>query len=214
MKRIARAFFLALMLMGVGGASIATELQAGRDYTLVEPPQPKVGGGKIEVIEFFSYGCSHCNDFHPLITAWAASLPKDVVFRRVPVSFNRPPWARLASIYHSLDATGNVEKLDSLVFAAVHRDRIIFESNEAVGAWATSKGADGKKIADAMGSFGVQSRLKAGDQEATRYGISGVPAMAVNGRYLVNNAAAPNYGSLLKLVDVVVAKARSETPAK
>lgn len=195
-------------------AGIAADLQAGRDYTLIEPPQPAAGGGKIEVIEFFSYGCSHCNDFHPLVTAWAANLPKDVVFRRVPVSFNRPPWARLASIYYALEATGNVSKLDGLVFAAVHKDRVIFDSNESVVNWANSKGEDGKKIGDAMGSFGVQSRLKAGDQEAIRYGITGVPAMAVNGRYLVNNAAAQNYGSLLKLVDTVVAKARSETGSR
>ena len=214
MKRFTTAIVFALAVLGICGISTAADLVAGRDYTVVNPPQPSVGGGKIEVIEFFSYGCSHCNDFHPLVTTWAANLPKDVVFRRVPVSFNRPPWARLAAIYHALEATNNIDKLDTLVFAATHKERIIFDSNEAVGAWATSKGADGKKITDAMGSFGVQSRLKAGDQEATRYGISGVPAMAVNGRYLVNNAAAPNYGSLLKLVDTVVAKARAETAGK
>ena len=216
MKRIIAfiALLFSFALIAVAPTAVAADLQAGRDYTLIEPAQPVAGGGKIEVIEFFSYGCSHCNDFSPLVSAWAANLPKDVVFRRVPVSFNRPPWARLASIYYAIEATGNVEKLDALVFAAVHKDRVNFDSNETVANWATSKGADGKKIADAMGSFGVQSRLKAGDQEATRYGISGVPAMAVNGRYLVNNAAAPNYGSLLKLVDLVVAKARSETAAK
>jgi protein dithiol oxidoreductase (disulfide-forming) len=214
MKRFATAIVYVLTILGFSGAVTAADLVAGRDYTVVNPPQPSAGGGKIEVIEFFSYGCSHCNDFHPLISKWAANLPSDVVFRRVPVSFNRPPWARLATIYYALEATNNVEKLDTSVFAATHKERIIFDSNESVGAWATSKGVDGKKIADAMGSFGVQSRLKAGDQEATRYAISGVPAMAVNGRYLINNAAAPNYGGLLKLVDNVVAKARAETSGK
>ena len=208
------ALLFSLSVLASAPSALAADLQAGRDYTLIEPPQPFAGGGKIEVVEFFSYGCSHCNDFHPLVTAWAAKLPKDVVFRRVPVSFNRPPWARLASIYYALEATGNVEKLDSLVFAAVHKDRVNFDSNEAVASWATSKGADGKKIGDAMASFGVQSRLKAGDQEATRYGISGVPALAVNGRYLVNNSAAPNYGALLTLVDTVVAKVRAESNTK
>ena len=216
MKRLASlAIFFTSLMLAVGSAvGQAADLQVGRDYAVIDPPQSSAGLGKIEVVEFFSYACPHCSDFNPLITAWAANLPKDVVFRRVPVTFNRPPWARLAGIYYSLDATGNLEKLDALVFAAVHRDRINFDSNEKFAAWASSKGADGKKIADALNSFGVQTRLKQGDQEATRYGISGVPAMAVNGRYLVNNTAAPNYGSLLKLVDLVVAKARSDSTAK
>ena len=179
------ALLFSLSVLASAPSALAADLQAGRDYTLIEPPQPVAGGGKIEVVEFFSYGCPHCSDFHPLISAWSA-----------------------------LEATGNVEKLDSLVFAAVHKDRVNFDSNEAVASWATSKGADGKKIGDAMASFGVQSRLKAGDQEATRYGISGVPALAVNGRYLVNNSAAPNYGALLTLVDTVVAKVRAESNTK
>ena len=216
MKRLAilATFFVSALLAVGSSVTLAADLQVGRDYTVIDPPQPSGGAGKIEVVEFFSYACPHCSDFSPLVTAWSASLPKDVVFRRVPVSFGRPPWARLAGIYYSLDATGNLEKLDALVFAAVHRDRINFDTNESFAAWATSKGADGKKITDAMSSFGVQTRLKQGDQEAVRYGISGVPAMAVNGRYLVNNTAAPNYGSLLKLVDLVIAKARNETGAK
>ena len=216
MKRLAilATFFASALLLLGSNASLAADLQVGRDYTVIDPPQPGGSAGKIEVIEFFSYACSHCNDFSPLVAAWSASLPKDVVFRRVPVSFSRPPWARLAGIYYSLDATGNLEKLDAMVFAAIHKDRVNFDSNESFIAWATSKGADGKKIGDAMNSFGVQTRLKQGDQEAVRYGISGVPAMAVNGRYLVNNTAAPNYGSLLKLVDLVVTKTRSETSAK
>lgn len=211
---ILATFFMSAMLVFGSSAVVAADLQVGRDYTVIDPPQPGGSAGKIEVIEFFSYACSHCNDFSPLVAAWSASLPKDVVFRRVPVSFGRPPWARLAGIYYSLDATGNLEKLDAMVFAAIHKERVNFDSNESFAAWATSKGADGKKIGDAMNSFGIQTRLKQGDQEAVRYGISGVPAMAVNGRYLVNNTAAPNYGSLLKLVDLVVAKARSETSAK
>ena len=216
MKRLAclAIFFTSLVFAFSSTAARAADLQVGRDYTVIDPPQSSGGPGKIEVVEFFSYACPHCSDFSPLVTAWSANLPKDVVFRRVPVSFNRPPWARLAGIYYSLDATGNLEKLDALVFAAVHKDRINFDSNESFATWASGKGADGKKIADAMNSFGVQTRLKQGDQEATRYGISGVPAMAVNGRYLVNNTAAPNYGSLLKLVDLIVAKARSETATK
>ena len=90
----------------------------GSDYKKLEPPLPTDSPGKIEVIEFFSYGCPHCNAFHPLISAWAAKLPKDVVFKRVPVSFNRPQWINLARAYYALQATGDLPAGD--VMSAHH----------------------------------------------------------------------------------------------
>ena len=78
----------------------------GTDYRKVEPPLPTDSPGKIEVIEFFSYGCPHCEAFYPLVSAWAAKLPHDVVFKRVPVSFNRPAWIALARAYYALQAAG------------------------------------------------------------------------------------------------------------
>ncbi len=213
MKRFLTLMFCGFLTLAVS-STFAAPLEAGRDYTLIDPPQPPSTAGKIEVIEFFSYGCPHCSDFNPLITEWAAKLPKDVVFRRVPVAFNRPPWVRLASIFYALEATGNLEKLDAAVFNAIHGERVNFNSDEAIINWAASKGVDPKKMADALGSFSIQSRLKRVDQESAAYRITGVPAIAVNGRYLVNNAAAPSYAALLPLIDSVIAKARSDSSRK
>ena len=213
MKRFIVLAFGWLLALGTGTA-LAADLQVGRDYSMIDPPQATSSAGKIEVIEFFSYGCPHCNTLNPLITAWAAKLPKDVVFRRIPVTFNRPAWARLAGIYYGLEATGNLEKLDSAVFAAIHDERVNFNSDEAVATWVASKGLDAKKWTDAVNSFSVQSRLKRIDQEAAGYRITGVPGLAINGRYLVNNTAAENYAALLALTDAVIAKARSENAGK
>ena len=120
---------------------------------------------------------------------------------------------RLAGIYYGMDATGNIDKLDGEVFKAIHVDRVNFDSNEAVANWVNSKGADGKKVVDAMNSFGVQTRLKQVDPESARYGIAGTPALAVNGRYLVNTAG-KNYGDLLVITDALITKVRSEKPTK
>jgi len=169
---------------------------------------------KIEVIEFFSYGCNHCNDFHPLISQWAAKLPKDVSFRRVPVSFNRPEWARLSRIYYALEATGDLAKLDTAVFIAIHEQRMAFKTDEAVVAWAAGKGIDGKKFGDAMASFSMQSKVQRADQDATAARISGVPSLAVDGKFLINNEAASSYEDLLRITDTVIAKARLERKAK
>ncbi|MDP1735784.1 MAG: thiol:disulfide interchange protein DsbA/DsbL [Sulfuritalea sp.] len=214
MKRLVAWLFATLISsFALSSIGLAAEPQAGREFKPINPPlaTPK---GKIEVIEFFSYGCNHCNDFHPLITSWAATLPKDVTFRRVPVSFNRPEWARLSRIYFALEATGDLAKLDAAVFIAIHEQRVNFKTDEAVVAWAASKGIDGKKFGDALASFSMQSKVQRADQEASAARISGVPAMAVDGKFLINNEAAANYSELLKLTDAVVAKARQERSGK
>jgi len=214
MKRFAALLFAALISsLAMSGPSLAAEPQAGRDYKAIDPPLA-TGKGKIEVIEFFSYGCSHCNDFNPVIGQWAAMLPKDVSFRRVPVSFNRPEWARLSRIYFALEAIGDLAKLDAAVFRAIHQERVVFRTDEAVISWAAGKGVDGKKFADAMAAFSMKSMVLRADQDATAARISGVPALVVDGKFLINNEAAANYGELLKLADSIIAKARQERKGK
>jgi len=210
MKRLVALLFATLVSSFIlPGAGFAAEPQ----FKPISPPlaSPK---DKIEVIEFFSYGCNHCNDFHPLITQWAAKLPKDVSFRRVPVTFNRPEWARLAKIYYALEATGDLAKLDAAVFIAIHEQRVQFKSDDAVIAWAASKGADAKKFGDAMGAFSMQAKLQRSDQDASTARISGVPSIAVDGKYLINNEAAGGYEELLKITDSVIAKVRQERKGK
>ncbi|MDK9704361.1 MAG: thiol:disulfide interchange protein DsbA/DsbL [Sulfuritalea sp.] len=214
MKRFIALLFAALAAsFAVSGPGFAAEPQAGREFKPVNPPLPSAKG-KIEVLEFFSYGCPHCSDFHPLVSQWAAKLPKDVSFRRVPVSFNRPEWARLARIYYALEATGDLAKLDTAVFIAIHEQRVAFRTDEAVTAWAAGKGADAKKFGDALASFSMQSKVQRGDQEATAARIAGVPALVVDGKFLVNNEAARDFEDLLRITDSVIAKARKERSGK
>lgn len=188
--------------------AVAAEPQPGRDYVAINPSQPTQTPGKIEVLEFFSYGCNHCKALQPILAAWAARLPADASLRRVAVSFNRPPWARLARIHYALEVTGNVEKYDGAVFRALHDERANFNSDDAIVAWATAKGIDGKKFAEALASFGVQSMVPRGDQEATAYKIEGVPTLIVDGRWLVVNNG--NYPQMLAVADALIEKARKE----
>ncbi len=212
-KLIALLFATLVSSLAASSTSLAAEPQVGRDFAPINPPLA-TAKGKIEVVEFFSYGCPHCSDFHPYVTLWAAKLPKDVSFRRVPVSFNRPEWARLSRVFFALEATGDLAKLDAAVFLAIHEQRMTFKTDEAVIAWAVSKGADRKKFGDALASFSMQSKVQRADQEATAARISGVPALAVDGKFLVNNEAASNFEELLKLTDSVIVKARQERAGK
>ena len=214
MKRLLALFVAAFISsFGLLGVSFAAEPQAGRDFKPITPPLA-TAKDKIEVIEFFSYACPHCSEFHPIVSKWVAGLPKDVSFRRLPVSFNRPDWARLSKIFFALEATGDLAKLDTAVFLAIHEQRVAFKTDEAVFSWVAGKGADAKKFAETYNGFSMQSKVQRADQDATSAKIAGVPSLVVDGKYLVNNDAVGSFEDLLRLTDAVIAKARQDRKGK
>ncbi|WP_313953077.1 thiol:disulfide interchange protein DsbA/DsbL [Accumulibacter sp.] len=190
------------------------ELTIGRDYVAIVPAQATDNPAKIEVLEFFSYGCPHCSDFHPTVSKWSAALPSDVVFKRVPISFARPQWASLSQLYYALEATGDLAKLDGAVFQALHQQGSKLYDDKSIIAWVTAQGVDSKKFTDAYNSFGVVSKAKRADQLAHSYKIQGVPALAVDGKYLMTGKEIKGYGDLIVLTDQMIDKARSDRNKK
>lgn len=211
------ALCLAAAALGAG-APAAAQLAEGRDYRLLTPPRPTSSPGKIEVVEFFSYGCPHCARFSPLVSAWAAALPKDVAFKRVPVSFGRLPWMNLSRTYYSLEATGDLKKLDAALFRAIHDEQQSLFDEQAIADWVGQHGGDAGRFASAYVSFGVNNQTVQADQMAEDYRIEGVPSLVVNGRYVVVSPAESadeqhTFKELLALTDKVIALARAATPA-
>lgn len=192
--------------------SLPTHAQpvAGRDYSVIEPTQPTDDPGRIEVVEFFSYACPHCNDLNPLIHKWAEKLPRDVVFKRVPVSFN-PFYELMARLFYTLDTTGDLSRLDAAVFSAIHEKGLKLVSEKNITDWAVSQGVDARRFSEAWNSFTVNSKVKRADQAARNHRIQGVPAVAVDGRYLVGGKSLQE---LLTLTDQVIEMRRGERSGK
>lgn len=193
-------------------AAAQQELVAGRDFVAVEPIQPTDNPAKIEVTEFFSYACSHCNALNPLISEWAEKLPADVEFKRVPVGFN-PFYKLMAKFYYTLEAIGELKRLDAAVFAAIHDKGLRLVDEKSLTEWVVLQGVDAKKFSDAFNSFSVSSKATRGDQLAAGAKIKGVPAIFVDGRYLVAGGSG-SYADLLVLTDRVIAKRRGERNKK
>lgn len=204
-SRFLKSAAMALLLLA---GSFAASAQTS-DYQLVKPPQPGGQNGQIEVIEFFSYGCPHCNDFDPFLAKWRAEQPKDVVFKRVPVSFGRPEWDAFGRIYLTLNAMGLSDKLDSAVFRAIHVDRIQLDQEKARNEWLTKQGVDVRKFDDTMRSFSVNAQSKRADQQIEAYKIMAVPSMVVNGKYMVEGGDPRSLATVSKLV----AQERAAHPA-
>ena len=210
MKFSRRNFAAAIIALGAT-AALPAFAQSAAPYTPIMPAQPTEDAGKIEVLEFFSYGCPHCADFNPLLSSWVAKQQGDVVIRKVPITFGRPAWATIAKLYYTLEVTGDLHRLESEVFKAIHVERQNLFEEKALTEWAVKKGVDAKKFAETFNSFGVMSKVKRGDQMAQAYKIQGVPALAVEGKYLVGGK---DFNETLSITDSLITKVRSEKSGK
>ena len=167
-------------------APVPLALRAQDDgYTTLAKELPVDTKGKIEVAEFFWYGCIHCYNLEPVLEAWVPKLPADVQFRRIPAVFNQR-WAHDATIYYAFEAMGVLDKLHRPFFDAIHKDRLQTDNPAALTEWLTRNGVDAKKLEAAMKSFAVQGKLKRAAQLTAASRIDGTPALMVHGRYTIS----------------------------
>jgi thiol:disulfide interchange protein DsbA len=202
-----------IVIAAASFAPLAAFAQTRGEYATLKPEQPVETQGKIEVIEFFWYGCIHCYNLQPPIEAWHKRLPPDVQFRRVPAVFN-DRWALDAANYYALEALGLVERLHRPLFDAIHNDRLRTDSAESFNPWLLGKGVDLKKFDDARRSFGVQSKVRRAAQLTLAYRIEGTPAMAVHGRYTVSPDPRRGQDAMLATVDQLIDQVRRQTVKK
>lgn len=210
MRGFLRAGLLALLVaMGALAGAVAA---APQEFRSLNPP---IGSdaARIEVIEFFWYGCPHCDKLEPLMVAWVRKLPADVSFRRVPAIFpNSPKWTPGARLYYTLEALNLVDRLHGDVFNAIHVERKRLDDEKVLFEWIAGKGVDAKAFLAAWTSFGVQSRVRQALEVTQRAGLAGVPAIVVDGRY---EALMPqNLGDLPGVADRLIERVRAERGRK
>jgi len=204
MNRHRRALAAALALAPLAGPLCALAQQPGVNYSVLKPEQPvDAQGGRIEVAEFFWYGCIHCYTLEPALEAWQKGLAPDVQFRRIPAVFN-DRWALDAAIYYAFEALGLLERLHRPLYDAIHKDRLRTDDKAAFEQWLQKQGADAKKVIETVRSFGVQSKVKRAQQLTVAYRIDGTPALAVHGRYTVSPEQGGTQQGMLKTVDHLV----------
>ena len=183
--------------------------KAGSQYLVLDKRVPvDAPAGKIEVVEFFSYNCPHCNDFEPALEAWAKTAPKEVAFRRIPVPFVGNDVEAKQRLYYALEALGKVDEFQPKVFNAIHKQRQNVNGDANIIAWVAANGIDGTKFKEVFTSFGVASKAKRASQMTDAYKVAGVPAMAVAGRWYVDGETAGNMTNVLQVVNFLVGEAK------
>ena len=188
-------------------AQVATAPTEGRDYVRLNTPVAVPAGGKIDVIEFFSYGCPHCYSFEPMLEQWVKRLPPDVAFRRVPATFNAT-FEGYAKLFYALEAVGQVEALHKRVFAAIHVQRQRLDKEADIAAFVSGNGSDGAKVIEALKSFGVATKLRQAKQAFEAYKIDGVPAMGIHGRWFTSGSLTGSNDKALAVADHLIQRAR------
>ena len=206
-----RLFAALIVFFAAGSAQAQPQPTAGVEYRELATAQPTDAPGKIEVVEFFWYGCPHCYTFEPVLAPWLKKLPKDTHFRRIPAMFNEE-YAQGARAYYALEAIGEEQRLHKALFDAVHTGaRLRVADEAALTEWLGKHGVDTKKFAAAYRSFTVEGKLKRAAQLTQAYKIDGVPSMAVNGRYVVITDKISSFEHLLAITDYLIGQSRNKS---
>ena len=184
---------------------------AGKDYLEINPPLPTPANGKIDVVEFFWYGCPHCNAFEPMLAAWAKKLPADVAFRREHVAFREEPFVAQQRIYYALDEMGLVDSIHAKVFAAIHVDHQRMDNPTEIAAFMKKNGVDPVKFMSFYNSFSVQTRARQAVQLSQAYKIDGVPSIGIAGRYMTSPSKAGSLQRSLAIADYLIQRTRAKT---
>lgn len=189
-------------------AQAQAALAEGRDYVKLPQRQPTQDPKKIEVVEFFWYGCPHCHAFEPALEAWLKKLPSDVNFRRLPVAFREVPFVLHQKLYFAIEAMGLVEPLHRKVFTAMHIERNRLDSPEAVGEFVAKNGVDKAKFIEVMNSFAVSGKAKQAAALSAGYKIDGTPALGINGSFYTSGSLVGSNERALAVTDQLIAQIR------
>lgn len=190
---------MAEALTGVG------DYAEGVDYERIMPPLPGAEAGSAEVMEFFWYGCPHCYQFEPTLHAWEKSKSENVKFVRVPAVFNNPTWKLHAQAFYTAEVLGVFDTIHKPLFDAMHEHKRRINTEDSLQAFFADYGVSEADFRKTFNSFAVQTKVRRAADLSRRSGITGVPAIVVNGKYRVTGNLAGSHENMIKITDALAA---------
>ena len=202
------ALGLAISFSGLSSAQ-SPKIEEGFDYRILPVAQPVESKGKVEVIEFFWYGCPHCYDFEPELNAWLKRQAKDVTFRKVPVAF-RDDFMPHSQLFYALESMGKGEAMNDKVMYAMHKENKRLMTENEIADWIASQGIDRNTFLATYRSFAVISKARAARQMADAYRIDGVPTIVMQGRYVTSPSIAGTKAKAIAVMEHLEQKIRKD----
>ena len=203
MKQWITAALSAFALLACSAASSAYE--EGTHYQVLDNPQPTASGDQVEVVEVFWYGCPHCYSLEPSVHRWLENKPANVKFERMPAALN-PTWAFHAKVYYTAEALGIMDVFHETFFNQIHLHKKRMSSESEVKKLFSKLGVAEADFDKAWKSFSVDSKVRRAKQRVIGYQLRSVPAVIVNGKYLVTAQSAGGNAQIFKVVNELVAK--------
>ncbi len=203
------AFAALLLAFAASGAQAQSVAQLGRDYIRLDPPQAVTSGERIEVVEFFYYGCPVCYELEPTLSRWIFNAPGSVALRRVPV-LSSDNWDNFAKLFYTLEAMGQLTRLHWPVYDNFHFNGVKLNDEVVMAGWVSHNGLDKQKFTDTYRSPEIQAKLAGARTMTQSYGIRGVPSIVVDGKFLTSANMAGGTRELMLVVDQLVELARKE----
>jgi thiol:disulfide interchange protein DsbA len=210
-KLLTLIVFIIFSFSAMAEESPALNIAKGEGYETIDPQQPTDDPSKVEVIEFFWYGCPHCLRFEPTLKKWAKSKPDYVNYIPQPAAFNAT-WAKHARAYFTADALGIVDKMHEDFFKAVQIDKIRLDKKDVLEDFFVKHGVSKEDFNSTFDSFLVDTKTRQAASTAARYGVTGVPAVIVNGKYRISGSTAKSYENMIKVMDFLIKKEHDAMP--
>lgn len=209
MKKLTQLISLSVLLFLTSFFNTAI---AADGYSIISPAQLTQTGDKIEVLEVFWYACPHCYHFEPYVKEWLQNKPDDVAFRRMPGIF-RKNWIPHAKAFYTAEKLGVLDKIHTPLFDAIHKERKNIHDEDSFKKFFVEHGVDGNEFTKVYESDEIDTKVKQAFVMGQRYKITGVPAIIVNGKYMVSGSTAGSFENLLKITSSLVDKERASTVA-
>ena len=212
MIRFIKALTVLITLFGLQQGLFAqtpVKVEEGFDYRVLPIAQAVDAKGKVEVIEFFWYGCPHCYEFEPELKTWLKRQNKDVSFKKVPIAF-REELMPHSLLFYALESLGKGDALNDKVMFAMHRENKRLLNENEIADWVAAQGVDRNAFLAAYRSFAVLSKARAANQLGNAYRIDGVPTVAVQGKYITSPSIAGSRAKAINVMDFLVNKVRKD----
>lgn len=210
-RTLALALLAVVASMGIAAAQ-QPRARLNYEFRLIEP-QPVATGQRIEVVEFFWYGCPYCYQLQAPLESWLARKPADVELRRVPAIF-RESWVPHARLYYTLEALGEVGRLHQAVYRSVHEERQNLNSADAAADWAARQGIERARWLEAYNSPEVDRKVEQSRNSTRAYAIQGTPSVVVDGRFITSSGMTETVAGVIPILEELIGVAREQRAGK
>ncbi|OJA06056.1 thiol:disulfide interchange protein DsbA/DsbL [Halomonas sp. QHL1] len=205
-----KTLMVALAGLGLSAAVSAQEVVEGQDYEVLEAAvETHADEGKIAVTEVFWFGCPHCYRLQTPVSEWYETLEDDVSVEHMPATMGGD-WNTHATAFYAAESLGIEDELHADFFNAIHQENQSLTEPDEIAAFFANYGVSEEEAKQALTDFSVRSEVNEANNRMREMKLMGVPALVIDGRFLVTPSSAGSLENMPKVAEALVEQVREE----